>query len=85
MQITCNWKKDNSTGTQGGKLSKIWSNENDDEMFLYIENTETLIARRQPVQQGTNENNKQLPLRKSLFAHVPQYIVFQITDVKFYR
>ncbi|XP_076161531.1 tubulin monoglutamylase TTLL4 [Ptiloglossa arizonensis] len=54
----------------------------DDEMYTYIEITELLIAAQSKSQIaigsiGSVDENVTLPMRKSLFAHVPPFIIFQ--------
>ncbi|XP_076293474.1 tubulin monoglutamylase TTLL4 [Lasioglossum baleicum] len=77
--------EDVGTSTMFGKLS---TNEyfEDDEMYAYIEITEWLIetapkprisVNRRPSLSSNPNKTPTLPMRKSLFAHVPPFIIFR--------
>ncbi|XP_076680663.1 tubulin monoglutamylase TTLL4 [Andrena cerasifolii] len=68
------------TDTCCGKLFPTYSTEND-EMYIYAEITELLMATKKPRtiidSTGCGDKNLTLPMRKSLFDHVPPFIVFK--------
>ncbi|KOC61041.1 Tubulin polyglutamylase TTLL4 [Habropoda laboriosa] len=75
--------RDSCTSTRYGKLSTNYRYD-DDEMYTYIEITERLIITghaadrctiHDPV--GSGDKNLTLPMRRSLFAHVPPFIIFR--------
>ncbi|XP_035743508.1 uncharacterized protein LOC118451242 [Vespa mandarinia] len=88
MTIPRKKRKDVSTGTSHGKL---WSKDEfeDDEGFAYEEITERLLttarAAKLPIEGDRSETDRvdkkpKLPMRESLFAHVPPYIIFHGYD-----
>ncbi|KAK2582282.1 hypothetical protein KPH14_004625 [Odynerus spinipes] len=73
-------KKDVSTGTSHGKLSANdeFEESEEEEELSYEEITERLLTtvRRANVV----DKKRKLPMRESLFAHVPPYIIFHAND-----
>ncbi|XP_033323874.2 tubulin monoglutamylase TTLL4 [Megalopta genalis] len=70
---------ENGTCTTFGKLAANDSFE-DDEIYAYTEITEQLIASVSELwvaPRRTVSRNQRLPMRKSLFAHVPPFIIFR--------
>ncbi|XP_017885108.2 tubulin polyglutamylase TTLL4 [Ceratina calcarata] len=74
-------KRDTCTCTCFSQLSLYYDSFEDDEMFTYDEITEELMLAR-PYRRimvdpsGSGDKNLSLPMRKSLFAHVPPFIIF---------
>ncbi|XP_043674483.1 tubulin polyglutamylase TTLL4-like [Vespula pensylvanica] len=83
----CKERKDVSTGTSYGKLWRFDEYE-DDEGFVYEEITEWLLTTARaklPIEGDRSETDRvdkksKLPMRESLFAHVPPYIIFHGYD-----
>ncbi|XP_076235037.1 tubulin monoglutamylase TTLL4 [Calliopsis andreniformis] len=79
--MTVQSRQNACTSTCCGKLFPTYGIE-EDEMYVYVEITELLmIARVKPRiivdSTGSGDKNLTLPMRKSLFAHVPPFIIFQ--------
>lgn len=76
--------KSASTETRDGKLS-LWGDRyvEEDEMSAYVELTEIILRRVKFIEfDGSGDKKFKLPMRKSLFAHVPPYIIFNLYNME---
>ncbi|XP_046436053.1 tubulin monoglutamylase TTLL4-like [Neodiprion fabricii] len=72
-----------STETEGGKL-KDWGGVGDDARYAYIELVDLIPSQPKKLIKldGDGDKSWKLPMRKSLFAHVPPYVIFHLYSVK---